>query len=200
MRNALSTICLFILPHFVLAQEQLPAERAQQAAKIIIAHVEKIDGLQLKVAVDADKATGLKKGEIGALVIPDKNLYLDRVAKAGKEIVPIAQLWTKGLTTLTSDNPTAKDKLRLEKVKAKDEEVELSLLLLGVRKSADNKLELVVFAKGKEPLHVLPLEANEKNQDQPVELDGKGEGGRGTLFINILGKHQAKLPIAAQGQ
>ncbi len=90
------------------------------------------------------------------------------------------------------------DKLRPVKVKVNDGEHELSLLLLGTRKGAEGKLELLVYAKAKEPLLVLPLEAANRSQTQPIELEGKkAEGDMGVLEVHILGKYQAGLPVSA---
>jgi hypothetical protein len=43
---------------------------------------------------------------------------------------------------------------------------------------------------------VLPLEASDHSQEQPIEFTGKGEGDSGSLMLHVPGKYQAELPIA----
>jgi hypothetical protein len=198
MRIAMGGIGLVFFVGLVTAADPLPLDRAQNAAKLVAAQAKKLTDAQIKTDVDTEKPFGLKKGELAALIIPDKSLSAERLAKAGKDILPVGQLWMRGLTPVVSDTATPNDKLRQVKVTAKGEDHELTLYLLGVRKGAKEKLELLVYAKAKEPLLVLPLEAGSKEQEQPIELEGKGEGEQGTLLLHILGKYQAKLPIAKQ--
>lgn len=178
------------------ADEQLPPERAQKAAELVAAEAAKLNDLQIKTEVDTAKPFGLKKGELAALVIPDKGLSQERLDKAAKDVLPVGQLWFKALTPVVAGSAASADKLRLVKVTTQNGDLELPLLLLGARKKPGGKLELVVYAKAKEPLLVLPLEPSSRNQDQPIELEGQGEGEMGTLIVHVLGKHQAKLPVA----
>lgn len=195
MRSIATGIGLVLSVGAAWGAEPLPLERAQNAARLVAAEAAKLTDLQVKTDVDTEKPAGLKKGELAALAIPDKGLSADRLSKAGKEVLPVGQLWLKGLTPLVAGNPTPADKHRLVKVTSKNEDHELPLLLLGARKGSEGKVELLVYSKAKEPLLVLPLEESSRNQEQPIELEGKGEGESGTLILYVLGKYQAKLPV-----
>jgi hypothetical protein len=177
MRTVAVVISLALCAGLARAQEQLPQEHAQKAAQLVAAEAAKLTDAQLKTDVDTDKPFGLKKGERAGLVIPDRKLSAEQLGKAGKEVVPVGQLWMKALTPVVGGNATPADRLRLMTVKANDQDHELVLLLLGARKGADGKLQLLVYAKEKEPLLSLPLEAMDRTQEQP--------------------KYQAKLPLAA---
>jgi hypothetical protein len=195
MRTVVAVFGLLLGGAFVAAQEPLPAEQAQKIAAVLAEHAGKLTDAQVKTDVDAKKPYGVTKGELGAVVIPDKALTAEVLTKAGKDVVPLGQLWMRGLTPVVSGNATAADKLRIVEVKHKDDKHDLPLLLLGAR-SAKGKLELVVYAKDKEPLLVLPLETADHNQEQPIEFTGKGEGESGTITLHVLGKYQAELPVA----
>jgi len=196
MKNVIVGIILILGACQLAADEQLPPERAQKAAELVAAEAAKLNDLPIKTDVDTAKPFGLKKGELAALVIPDKALSQERLDKAAKEVLPVGQLWLKALTPVVAGSAASADKLRLVKVTTQNGDLELPLLLLGARKGPDGKLELLVYAKGKEPLLVLPLEASSRSQDQPIELEGKGEGEIGMLIVHVLGKHEAKLPVA----
>lgn len=198
MKKIAVGIGLVLCAGLVAAQEPLPQERAQQAAKLLAAEAAKLTDVPVKTDGDTEKPFGLKKGERTTLVIPDKGLSEDRLGKVDKDVLSVGQLWLRGLTPVVAGTATPADKLQLVKVKANDGEHELSLLLLGARKGAEGKLELLVYAKAKEPLLVLPLEAASGSQNQPIELEGKkAEGDTGVLEVRILGKYQAGLPVSA---
>ena len=119
--------------------------------------------------------------------------------KAGKEVVPVGQLWLVKLSPAVKDATTANDKLRLVTISVKDEDHRLSLLLLGARKSAEADLELVIYAKAKEPLLTLPLKKFDTKQALPLEIGlRQGTSSLGLVDINILGEYQAVLSVGEQ--
>ncbi len=197
MRNMIAAAAVLLLAGAALAQERVPAEDAQKAGKLLAEQSAKLEmPVQVKVEPDADKACAFHASRVAALVMPDKKLTADVFAKAGKDVVPVGQLWMRDMVPAVSDKATPNDKLRIVKVKLKDEEEPLPLCLLGVRKKGDG-LELVVYAKDKEPLLTLPLEKADGKQELPIELDGKkNDNDTGTLTLNVFGKYQAKLIVA----
>jgi len=179
--------------------ERIPPEEAQKYAKLFVESAGKLDGPQIKMEVDTDKPYAFKAKKHGAMVLPDKKLSADVLAKAGKELVPLGQLWLVRMTLVAADQPTPADKLRLVKVTVNNEDHQMPLLLLGVRKNAKDELELVVYAKDKEPLLTVPLEKKEIQQELPLELEAKkGDNNRAQILLNILGKYQATLIVAPQ--
>jgi hypothetical protein len=180
------------------AQERLPLENAQRFAKLFVEQAAKLTDAQVKTDVDAEKPCCITKGEPGAMIIPDKNLSADALAKAGKDVTPLGQLWMRKLTPVVDGKPVPGDKLRIVTVTVKNADEPMVLCLAGVRKKGDG-LELVLYAKDKEPLLTVPLEKVETKQELPVELDGKkGDNDTGVLILSVLGKYQAKVPFGHQ--
>lgn len=196
MSRALTLVGVLVLTGISQAQERVDQETARKYAQILTASA-KLENAPLKFDVDADKPFALRKDELGAMVIPDKLLTADLLTKAANDAVPVAHLWMRKLTVVVKDQPAGNDRLRIVTVRADDQEHDLPLFLLGARKKG-NDLELVIFTQGKEPLLQVPLRKMDGNQELPIEMEGRGENGRGTLTLNVLGKYRAEIPLAAQ--
>jgi hypothetical protein len=142
----------------------------------------------------------MKAANYGVIIIPNKGFTADALQKAGKETLPVGQLWMARLAPAIEGKPAAADKLRMVRVTLKDEEHRLPLLLLGVR-MADDKPELLVYAKGKEPLLRLPLTKTDFKQELPLEIDmRKLSEELGLIDINIAGRFNAGLQVGLLGQ
>lgn len=198
MKWLIVTLCLSLGTLPVAAQERIPQDQALKYSKILTDHAGKLADLQLKSEVDTDKPFGLRHGEVGVMVIPDKKLSADILAKVDGDVTPIGHLWFRKISPHIDGKTTPNEKLRIVTVTADDQDHPLPLFLLGVRKKND-KLELVIFAKDKEPLLATPLEKIDRNQELPIELEGKkNDNDTGLLTLNLLGKYQAKVTVAAQ--
>src|SRR5262245_31415990 len=145
MRLVSVCVGLLLCAGLLAARDPIEQERAQKTAALLAAQARKLTDLPVKSDVETARAFGLKKGDLAALVIPDKGLTADRLDKASKDVLPVGQLWLRGLTPVVSGSAAAAEKLRMVKVEARGEEHTLSLLLLGVRRGAKDKLELVVY-------------------------------------------------------
>jgi len=149
--------------------------------------------------VDPEKACAVRGEGGGAMAIPDKNLSKEKLAKAGKDVVPVGQVWLRKWTVAAGDKPVANDKLRVITIKVDDKHRPMPLLLLGVRKKGEKDLELVVYAKDSEPVLALPLKKVDFIQDLPLELEWqRGEKNVDPLTLTLFGKYQAVLPITRQ--
>lgn len=196
MKTVLSTLGVLFLATVASAQERIPDEQAQRIAKHLAEKAATVGDAQVKTDVDTDKPFGLKHEEVGVMVLPDRKLSEDILAKAGKDVVPVGQLWFRGIAPVVDNQPASRDKLRFLDITVKDETLSLPVFLLGARKQKD-ALELVVYGKDKEPLVVVPLQKVESGQGLPIELEGKKSGeDRGELTLNVLGKYQAKVTLA----
>lgn len=200
MKRLVALVGLVLMVGVALAQERIAPEAAQGYARILVQATSQTANLPLQVQPDADKPYGLKTGDEGALVIPAKALTEEALQKAGKEVIPLAQLWVRNLTLVVKDQLVPNDKLSVVKVTLNDQEHSLPLFLLGVRTKGDGSLEILVFAREKEPLLVVPLVKREGKQELPIELEARGENDRGVLSLNILGKYQAQMILAKQEQ
>lgn len=200
MRRMVAMIVLVQMVGVALAQERIAPEAAQNYARILVQASAQTANQPLQVQPDADKPYGLKAGDEGALVIPAKSLTEEALQKAGKEVIPLAQLWVRNLTLVIKEQLVPNDKLSVVKVTLNEQEHSLPLFLLGVRKKEDGSWEMVIFAKDKEPLLAVPLVTRDGKQELPIELEARGENDRGILTLNILGKYQAQMTLAKQEQ
>jgi len=199
MKKLATGLILALYASVAAAQERVPQEQAVTIAKLLAEAAAKIADAQIKTDADPEYPFALKADEVGAMVIPVKKLSEEAFTKAGKDVTPVAQLWFKKLTLLVDNKTVPNDKLRILKVNHNGEDFELPMFLLGVRKKGDGALELVVYAKEKQPLVVLPLEKADANLELPIELDGKKTGeDTGELTLKILGKYRTKLPLTKQ--
>jgi hypothetical protein len=197
-RVVVVAIGLAVLAGAAAAQERIPAEEAQRIAQLLTAAAAKETDLPVTTAVDAAKPFGLKKDDAGAMVLPDQKLSAEALQKGGKEPIPVGHLWVRKLTVVVKDQPVANDRLRILTVTAGNEDHALPLFLLAAHKTAAGGLELVLHGKAKEPLLRVPLEAADRQQEMPLELEGRGENGRGVLTLFLLGKYRAEVPMAKQ--
>jgi hypothetical protein len=200
MKGLLTCCCLAALA--AADPNRLPQEDARAFARPCVERAAELTDLPLKVDADAEKPCAVRGEGGGAMVIPDKGLTADRLKKAGKEAVPVAQLWLRKWTPVRDGKPVADDQLRIVTVRLDDKDRPMPLLLLGVRAKGDKgELELLVYSRESEPLLVLPLKAVEAGEELPVELEWqRGDKDADSLTITLLGKRQAILKITRQGK
>ena len=189
---------LFAIPALV-AQESVPLEEAQEAARKLVAASAPIADLPLKVEPDAEKPSAVKADKAGAMIIPAKGLSAEKLAAAGDLPIALGQLWSLRLSVAANGKAIASDNLRLVTVADGEKQHELELYLVGARKGAEGDLELVVFAKGKDPVGRAPLVKRPSTTTAPVpiELSGRKESDdTGTITFSFFGEYQADLPVA----
>jgi hypothetical protein len=198
MKQSFAMLQVLLLTGLVSAQEPLPADKVQNAVRIVTAAVAELKDLQIKLDLNAPKSTGFKRGDdIAVLVIPDRSLTAESLAKTGAELVPVGQLWLRGVVMFGHGEALRRDKLRYVTVRGKESESRLQLYLLGARREGKG-LELVVYAKDSKPLLVIPMESIDSTQEFPIELTGKGERDKEdstALILNVAGKSRATIPI-----
>src|SRR6185369_11229943 len=97
MKKLIVPLTLLLVAGPAGAQERIPDEEARNIARGLLEAAKKVK-TPLATDVDVDKPYGKHKDEYGAMVLPDKNLSAEKLAKAGKDaIVPVGQLWMRGL-------------------------------------------------------------------------------------------------------
>jgi hypothetical protein len=152
------------------------------------------NNLPIKVQPDTEKPCVLMNAEALAAVVPDCRLSLEVLRTAGPKIIPIGELWLRNLALAPAAKAVSEEKLQI--VSAGPGRDPYCLYLLGVRKTGGSASGLVVYSKGREPLLEIPLEQAETEQDAPITLAGvNGEDETGVILVNVLGKHQAALPV-----
>jgi hypothetical protein len=180
-------------------QDRLTKEEAQRYAKVCVEQLGTLGDAQIATDVDPEKASAVRGEGGGGMVIPDKMLSPERLAKAGPEVVPLGQLWLRKWTVVAGGKPVPNDRLRIVTVTVDDKGRPMPLFLLGVRKKGGKELELVAYARDSEPILTLPLRKVEFVQDPPIDLEWqRGEKNVDSLTMTLFGRYQAVLPITRQ--
>jgi hypothetical protein len=184
---------------FVAGQNRLPQEEAQRYAKACVEQLGKLGDAQIESDVDSDKVVAVRGEGGGAMVIPDKKLSKEKLAKAGQDVIPVGHLWLRKWTLVAGGKPVPNDKLRIVTIKVDGKDRPMPLLLLGVRKQQDKGLELVAYAKDNEPVLVVTLKPVDFVQELPLDLEWqRGEKQADPLTLTIFGKYRAVVPITRQ--
>jgi hypothetical protein len=179
----------------VSAQERLSQEEALKYATIVSADAKQLKDTPIPTDVDTKKPVAVREEEFGGMLLPQKNLTAESLAKVGKEVTPVGQLWLYQLTPMKDGEGITADKLRLATLYAGGSEVKAPQCALGVRRTDAGTLELVVYGKGKEPILTAPLKAIDTKQEMPLDITAVRESESGKLTVKILGKYQASIHV-----
>jgi hypothetical protein len=199
MRQVVVGFSFVLLFAVAWGQNRLPKEEAQRYARACVEQLGNLGDAQIKTEVDPEKVVAVRGEGGGAMIIPDKNLSKEKLAKVGKDAIPVGQVWLRKWTVVVGGKPVPSDKLRVVTVNVDGKDRPMPLLLVGVRGKAEKDLELVVYAKDSEPILTVPLKPVEFVQDLPINLEWqRGEKQVDPLTLTIFGKYQAILPITRQ--
>jgi hypothetical protein len=191
---------LLIFTSFAVAQEiqQVPAEQAIKVAHKITSALGSPADAPFAVDADADKPSGLKAGgDAGVLAIPDKKLTAESPASAGKEILPLGQLWMRNVVPAVNNAAPDPATLRTVKVAEGDKEVTVEVYFLGITKTDSGVIELGLYSKDRQPLVKTPLvKTDTAASTTPIALDGRKEGeNSGVLVISVFGSYKAEVAV-----
>jgi hypothetical protein len=201
MKTLLPLVALTLVTLALPAQEDLPRTEAVKFAALLNFDLEKIADTPIPTDADIKRPFGLKSEKRGGLVVPEAKLSPGTFSTAGKGAVPVGQLWLAGLVPAKDGQAVSKDQLKLVTVQQEGREVTLPLCVLGVRKGAGDKLELLVFGKGKEPLLALPLTKATREQKWPLEFKAEPEGDASArVTLLLVGKYEASFLVTATSE
>ena len=189
---------LALLTVVSLAQEIVPLDEAQRGARKVTDTLGTPSDAPFATEVDVTKPQAVKAGKVGLLVIPDKKLTLETLGGTGEAITPIGQLWTLNVSLGKNGEPAPNDKIRFLSVSDGDRDLQVQLYFVGAAKNPSGQLDLVIFAKGKEPFLRVPLTktSTASTQELPIELSGrKDDDHTGTLSLKLLGQYAADLTV-----
>ena len=198
MKTGIVCFCIALLVATLSGEGQLSKEDAQRYAKLCVEQTgSKGNNAEIKTDVDPGKACAVQGEGGGAMVIPDKQMTEEKLLKAGKGIVPVGQLWLRKWTLVIEGKPVPDKALKIAKIDIDQKKRPMPLFLLGVRKNGEKGMDLLVYAKGNEPLIVMALKAIEFIPETPLELEWtRGEKLIDPLTMKILGKYQAEFAIS----
>ncbi len=206
MNPKLLLLALLLTTSVLRAQDPQPlsADELGKATALLMEASTRLGALPLKFELAPDQAVGLKAGEVGLLLIPDKRLKAENEAKAEfkyakGETLPVGQLWTKNLSPKDKDATLPNAKLRLTKITAGDKELELAVFALGLEQSAKGEFQLVIYGKGEQPILRVPLTLEKNAGAAPVGLSARKTGDEsGVLELKLLGRFKAEIPMGKQ--
>ena len=196
-KNFIGLAALIAFSPALNAQESIEIEEARKAARKLTETAGRISDAPFEVDSDLEKPQGIKVEGRGLLVLPDRKLSVELLAAANSAITPIGQLWMLKLTVAKDGKPTVAEKIRHITVGDGEKEREVGLYFLGATKSAAGELELVVYAKDKEPLIRVPINKRAASkQEFPIEVSGaKNDEDSGTLSLRLFGEYDARLVL-----
>ncbi len=195
IQKTLFALALISALHSASAQEKLTRDEALGYARAVGADAKQLTATPIATDVDVNQPVALKDEDYGGMVLPQKQLTVDAIARAEKSPVPIGQLWLHKLAPMRNGEVVSQNDLKLVTVRADGDEATVPQCALAVRRSDAGTLELLVFGKAKEPLLHVPLKAMDRAQTTPIDLDAEREGDVGKLKIRILGKYEATVPL-----
>lgn len=195
MKQILIAVTLVTTFQLASAQEKLSLDEALPYARAVSADAKQLNGTPIATDVDPQQPVAVKDADYGGMVLPQKNLKADAIAKAGETAVPIGQLWLKKLTPVRDGEAIPRESLRLVTVQGDGQEVIAPQCALAVRRKAGGDLELLVYGKTKEPVLTVKLKPLDTTQSMPLDLVAERNGDFGDLTLTILGKYQAKFSV-----
>jgi hypothetical protein len=198
MKTILPLIGLLLtsLPGF--SQEELPRAEAIKFAALLNFDLDKLADTPIPTDADTKRPFGLKAEKRGLLMVPEAKLAPATFSGAGKQAVPVGQLWLAGLVPAKDGQAVAKEDLKLVTIEHEGQSLTLPLCVLGVRKGAGDRLELLVFGKAKEALLAVPLKPATREQKSPLEFTVEREGeASARVTLAVVGKYEAPFLVKA---
>ena len=195
MKRFITLAALVAFTPALRAQDAIQIEEARKAAHTLAASASGITDAPFSMEADLEKPQGIKTEHAGLIVLPDRKLTVELLAAANSAITPLGQLWTLKLAVAANGKATAADKLRHLTISDGEKDREVSLYYLGATKGGSGDLELVVYAKDKEPVLRVPIKKRVAGkQEFPIEVSGaKNDDNSGTLSLRLFGEYDAQL-------
>jgi hypothetical protein len=186
--------------------QPLPAEELAKATALLMEASARLGELPVKLELAPALAVGFKAGEVGALLIPDQRLKVEKVDKADRkkakgEAKPVGQLWLSKIAPKDKDSVLPNDKLRLTKITAGEKELELSVFALAIESSGKREFQLVLYGKSSQPVLRVPLTADKNKGAAALAMSGRKTGEEsGVLELQLLGRFKAEIPVGKQAE
>lgn len=179
------------------AQEIIEPEEAQKIAQKLATVPAAFPDQPFTIDIDVARPVGMKGGDAGLIILPDKHFSAETLAKAGKDVTPIGQLWMYHVNLAHDGLSVDKAKLRTITIDDGDKSRDVQLFLLGVAKTEQGTPELVVYAKGGEAVLRAPLNKHfAAKKEVAIDLSGRKTGEESaTLSLDFFGEYAADLSV-----
>lgn len=194
MKKTLLLLSLISVASSMCAQELLSRDETKQYADLTHRDPKLLEKTPIKITADLDKAIAAREGEYGGMVVPDRGLTAEALAKVEGNVLPVGEIWMLHLGPMADGRLIDEKKLNIITLDSGSTSVKVPLCVAGVRKTND-KLELVVYGKDKEPILCQPLKSISAKQTLPIEMDAEKGSEGGKITLKLLGKYQATLEV-----
>jgi eukaryotic-like serine/threonine-protein kinase len=158
---------------------------------------------QFNFDVDLDKGHAFYNGQQGIFAFPIKGLSEEQIDKqaAAKSGAPLCHIFlSQGLTLLDKGKPLDQKQLRFAKgINHDGEESFSSCYVCTVRRVEGGKLELCLYAAGKDPILTVPFDKAQSADDPLFDFKLQAGNPNSELTLTLFGKHVATLPFVANG-
>lgn len=197
MKTSYRILPFILFASAAIAQDAVPLPEAQKAARKLSESAGVLPDAPFTTEPDLEKPQGIKRGDTGMLILPDRKLTAHSLTAASQTLTPIGQLWANQVSLAKDGKVFARDQLRIVKVSEGEKRADVQLYLLGAARNEAGALELVVFGKGKEPLLRVPLTRSKgTGQELPLALSVRKNGEHtGSISVNVLGEYGAELAV-----
>ena len=177
------------------AQEQLSRQDSLKYAFAVSADLAAMLKTPIPTDPDVKRPVALHDGDYGGMVLPECKLRAEVFSKASKEVAPVGQLWLLKLVPMNDGQAVPPSKLRMVEASSEEGRATVPCCALGVRKTADGGLELLVFGKDKEPILHAPMKSISRPQEEPIEMSAERKEDGGLITLRFLGKYEASFMV-----
>ena len=197
----LAPALLYIAGLHADAQEPVPLDRAREFARALSESAAKLSSTPVRIDADVLNPFGIRAGEAGALVVPDRHLTAAALAEVGDKPLPVGELFLRNVNLTTDGAPVAASKLQHITVAMQDQQVQVPIYFLAAHKNSDGKLELLVFGKEEQPLAKAVMGKVPSDAKLPIELTAeKQDEKNGLLTLKVAGQFEAELVLQKAGE
>jgi hypothetical protein len=182
------------------AQEQLSRQDALKYAFIVSADLPAMLKTPIPTDPDVKRPVAMRDGEYGGMVLPETKLSPEVLSKAGKDTVPVGQLWLLKLVPMNEGQAVPASKLRWVEASSDEGQATVPCCALGVRKDGNGGLELLVFGKDKEPVLRAPMHSISRQQENPLDMSAERKEEGGLVTLRLLGKYEASFMVTDPDQ
>lgn len=197
MRTIFTILAVTIATSFAAEVETIESDAAGKIARVILAQYGVPADAPFVNELDTEKVAGIKGGERGAIVIPDKKLTVESLTAATEKSTPIGQLWMHKVVPSINGSAADAAKLRTVKIAGDEGSKSVEVYYLSVSKNATGTLDLALTSAGKEPLIKVPLvKTDAASATAPLAVSAHKEGeNTGVLVLSVFGNYKADVGI-----
>lgn len=178
------------------AQQKLEREECLKYAFIVTANLKEMLNTPIPTDPDVKRPVAFKEEDHGAMVLPEAKLTAETFAKAGKAVTPVGQLWMVKLAPVKGEQVVPVAKLRQLHLSSGDEQADAVCCALGLGKTGDGGLELLIYGQGAEPVVRVPVKSISGGpQENPIEMSAERKGDDGTITLRFVGKYEATFTV-----